>query len=459
MRSQHNTSQVKHLLRVLDTLNGFELVICGYQSLAVSREMLELVGKNLRVKKIDVVEIDASTLPNAREFENLLKKKRGEGKQYRVFNIIRLEHHVKAGKVSRFLNQLNLLRDQLAADYPYGLFFWLPENLVARFALDAPDLWAWRNTSVVFEDKEMRGELRGIPTKVYDEENFENFTLEEKERQIEYLQDALKKFQKKPQSLKREKKLFKIYSNLGKLLSSRGDFDPALDYYKKSLDICTVMGEKEKIAETYSNIGLIYLGRGDYNLALEFYQRSLEIAEHLGNQSAVASVYTNIGMTHYYRGDYETALKTFKQSLETFRESGDKAREGIALHNISQVLYARGEYDVALEYLEQSLAISKEIGNKHTENIALNNIGQIYHARGDYDTALLNYVQSLEISKEMGDKAAEGLLLHNIGQIHYELGNYDTALELLEKSLMISKEIGDLGKYTGSRLDIRHSIG
>ena len=184
MRNQHNARQVKHLLRVLDTLNDFELVICGYQSLNIFREMIELVRQNLRAKKIGVIEVDISSLPDAREFENLLNRTVGKGKQYRVFNIVGLEHHIKVNKVSRFLNQLNLLRDRLAADFPNGFFFWIPENLLARFALDAPDLWAWRNTSMVFEDKEKRNELEGIPIKPYDEENFENFTLEEKQRQI-----------------------------------------------------------------------------------------------------------------------------------------------------------------------------------------------------------------------------------------------------------------------------------
>ena len=123
MKEQHNPRQVKHLLRVLDTLNGFELVICGYQSLSVFNEMLELVRNNCRVRKINPIDIDVSSLPHPRGFEKLLRENAGRGKQYGVFNITGLESHVKANKVSSFLNHINLIRDKLAADFPYGFFF------------------------------------------------------------------------------------------------------------------------------------------------------------------------------------------------------------------------------------------------------------------------------------------------------------------------------------------------
>jgi len=106
----------------------------------------------------------------------------------------------------------------------YGFFFWLPEILVKRFTLDAPDLWAWRNTVMVFEDEERRGEFEYISGKTRDEKDFENFTLKEKQRQIEYLQNTVRDLKQKAPTLKREQRLSQIYADLGRLFYLTGEY-------------------------------------------------------------------------------------------------------------------------------------------------------------------------------------------------------------------------------------------
>ncbi len=153
-KAQYKEEVIRYFLRILDTLyDGWEFVLCGYQSQSVFKEMLEFARKHLRGKGIDVFDVDLSLLPQFHEFIDLLREKAETGEGYRVFNIIGFEHHVEPDKVSRYLNRLNFFRNGFAESFPYGFFFWLPENLLARFALDAPDFYDWRNTTLVFEDK------------------------------------------------------------------------------------------------------------------------------------------------------------------------------------------------------------------------------------------------------------------------------------------------------------------
>lgn len=444
MKKTHNPAQVKRLLRVLDTLDGFELVIYGYRSLPVFREMQELLRTNCRTRKIKIIDIDLSTLSQVGEFENLLQRKKGKTKGYRVFNLTGLETHIKAGETSFFLNHINLLRDRLADDLPYGFFFWLPENLVQRFAVDAPDLWAWRNTVFIFEDEARPGELAGIPMQAGDSDDFENFTLKEKQVQIRYLEDTLKTLLAKPQTLKRDKKLAEVYADLGRLYASRGSFDEAFDYLERSMAINVSIGDQEGIAYAYNNIGLIYRSRGDFELALNHFKKSLEISQLLLNHRESAGVNNNIGLMYFDHGDYETAMKAFKKSLKFIRKIGDKVGEVHVLNNIAHVLHVLGEFDRALELLEKSLTISREIGSKSAEGATLNNISQVYFARGDYEFALKSLKKSLTIRQALGDKDGESINLNNIARIYYILKNYEKAREYLEQSLSIHRKTGDL---------------
>ena len=74
------------------------------------------------------------------------------------------------------------------------------------------------------------------------------------------------------------------YSNIGGVYDSRGDYDKALEYYQKALNIgLKIYGTEEhpNIAIRYSNIGLAYSNKGDYDRALEYYEKALNIAIRL----------------------------------------------------------------------------------------------------------------------------------------------------------------------------------
>ncbi|MCP4217661.1 MAG: tetratricopeptide repeat protein, partial [bacterium] len=157
-----------------------------------------------------------------------------------------------------------------------------------------------------------------------------------------------------------------------------------------------------------NNLGLMYKLYGDYDRALDVFRKALEGFRKENNTSAVGTLLNNISAIYKARGDYDTALKYLEQSLRIRRELGDKSGEGTTLNNLATTAYARGDYDTALKYLEQSLSISRELGDKSGEGTTLNNISQIYKARGDYDTALKYLEQSLSIRRELGDKSGEG---------------------------------------------------
>lgn len=64
------------------------------------------------------------------------------------------------------------------------------------------------------------------------------------------------------------------------------------------------------MATLYTNIGWVYNCRGEYETALEYYFRSLEIRRKIlgDNHSDTAVSYNEIGLVYNNKGEYETAL-------------------------------------------------------------------------------------------------------------------------------------------------------
>lgn len=115
-----------------------------------------------------------------------------------------------------------------------------------------------------------------------------------------------------------------INNNLGSAWEAKGQYDKAIDYYQKALDIdLNVFGaEYPNTAIDYNNLGLAWDSKGQYDKAIEYYQKALDInlkafgAEH----PKVATGYNNLGSAYYQKGDYKTALEYFEAALPIRRK-------------------------------------------------------------------------------------------------------------------------------------------
>ena len=63
------------------------------------------------------------------------------------------------------------------------------------------------------------------------------------------------------------------YNNMALVYDNKGEYDRALEYYEKCIDIQTaVLGEKHPdLARTFNNMAVVYNKKGEYNRALEHY--------------------------------------------------------------------------------------------------------------------------------------------------------------------------------------------
>ncbi|TKJ43465.1 hypothetical protein CEE36_03775 [candidate division TA06 bacterium B3_TA06] len=68
----------------------------------------------------------------------------------------------------------------------------------------------------------------------------------------------------------------------------------ALDYYQKSLEIATKIGNLEVQANQLNNIGALYGNLGDHKQALNYFQRAREIYVKIGAKHKVEQTDQNI---------------------------------------------------------------------------------------------------------------------------------------------------------------------
>ncbi|CAF4193395.1 unnamed protein product [Didymodactylos carnosus] len=239
----------------------------------------------------------------------------------------------------------------------------------------------------------------------------------------------------------------RTYNNIGLVYGTQADYEKALKYYEKSLEISLISlpTNHPSTATRYNNIALVFDSQGDYDKALKYYEKDLEISliSLPPNHQDIARTYNNIGLVYGNQGDYEKALKYYEKSLEISLISLPSKHPDIArtYNNIGSVYDSQGDYEKALKYYEKDLEISLISLPTNHPDIArtYNNIGLVYGNQGDYEKALKSYDKSLEI-RLIGlppYHPSTATTFNNIGSVYDSQGDYEKALKSYEKSLQI----------------------
>ena len=221
-------------------------------------------------------------------------------------------------------------------------------------------------------------------------------------------------------------------------------------------------------AELFNSLGEIFAHLAEYDKALDFYERCLEIRlKTLGTKHPdVAYSFNSIGNTIRKKGDYDKALVSLQKGLEIRISIYGAEHFSVAKskNNIGNALSDLGKLDEALEMYQQSLEILiKTLGTEHplVAN-SCNNIGIIWNSKCEYDMALEYFQKSLRIKlKTFGlDHSSVAVTYNNIGETCFKNGEYDKALDFFQKSLNIKLKIlgSEHPSYTSTKNTIKEVL-
>ncbi|CAF4194500.1 unnamed protein product [Rotaria sordida] len=167
------------------------------------------------------------------------------------------------------------------------------------------------------------------------------------------------------------------YHCLGMIKDDLGQYNEAIEFYQKSLNIKekTLPPNDIGLAWSYNNIGSVYYSMGEYSKALSSYERSLEIRKIAlpPNHPDLAFSYTGIGLVYDEMGEYSKALSSHERSLEIKKVALPPNHPDLAAsyNNIGMVCDNMGEHSKALSYYEKAQDIFQKSLPSNHPHIAL----------------------------------------------------------------------------------------
>jgi len=239
-----------------------------------------------------------------------------------------------------------------------------------------------------------------------------------------------------------------IYNYLSLLYFDINDYNKAIDYCNKALNIILKVHGKEHadIADWYNNLGIIYERMDENKRALDFHNAALDIKKKI-----YVEQHSEIAISYYYLGGIYNRLNNYKKAIEYFNEVLDiylKIDEKQSLYmvattyiNLGSIYVELCDYNKAKDYLYKGLNITqKTLGEQHLSTVNLYTcLGILHDNIGDYEEAKDYYNKALNIALNInGEQDLNvGSLYNNLGLTYCKVEDYKTAKEYYEKALNI----------------------
>ena len=144
-----------------------------------------------------------------------------------------------------------------------------------------------------------------------------------------------------------------VVGNLGNAYRALGQYEEAVDYYKKALATSREMSNRRGEGIHLGNLGLTYDRMGEYQLAIQHHMQALSINRELGDQRGECHNLGNLGLAYDSLGLCDLAIWHYMQALTISREMRNGRRKVSHLGNLSPE-----EHQQAIENLapENSMA-------------------------------------------------------------------------------------------------------
>lgn len=197
-----------------------------------------------------------------------------------------------------------------------------------------------------------------------------------------------------------------IYVNKAIIYRKLRDYNKAIDYCKNALIIFNRQDKIDynKLFITNYNLGIINEYRGNYNLAIEYYKKSI-LYDQSKSQLSLLNIYSSLALNYSLLGNYDLAEQYYRICLDYVKKHLDEKNIQYISSHINYGTF-KLDYREDLKGAKDLFYYSKRLcldsyGEKNTLTANVyHNIGELFYKLNNLDSALF-YLQKSLISEDL----------------------------------------------------------
>ncbi|HEY2322349.1 MAG TPA: tetratricopeptide repeat protein, partial [Thermoanaerobaculia bacterium] len=235
----------------------------------------------------------------------------------------------------------------------------------------------------------------------------------------------------------------KALTNLGNTLWKLGDWETALEYYHKNMQLSEAEGDLWNLVTCYNNVGIIEFGRGKFQNAAEFFEKSLRIDQKIGALEHEALALENLGEALEMIGKWDDAAKCYMRcvTLEGFDEA--RSSRSSVYVPLARFTKKRGDIAKALEYAQKALWAAERTRDEDLIAEACYARAAIEDERDNFEEAESFLQRAIAIFEHNNTKQGLGRAYTAAASLALSQSNLERALDFAEKSAKVAKSLND----------------
>lgn len=219
------------------------------------------------------------------------------------------------------------------------------------------------------------------------------------------------------------------YNCLGVNYWAKGEFETALSYYYKSLEIGEKLEDGDLTSACLNNIAMIYARLKQYDKAIEYYRKAGDIAISRENIADQIKYNNNIGNVLMRTKQYEDALTYFETNLEYSEQIDDPYLIALSNTNIGLSNLRIENLEEALYYLNIGFDMFMELSNLYYTSTIAQSLGVICLKQQKYPQALKFLTQAEKFATESNSLEVLAKIQNDISEYYVAIKDYKTALD------------------------------
>lgn len=167
----------------------------------------------------------------------------------------------------------------------------------------------------------------------------------------------------------------KVYSHIGNLHSSREycehrsipqkrvDYSTAIQYFEKSIQLCTAIGYKPLIINSYVNIAAVYNKFDKPEKALPYLQEAIDYFRSTKKLNELSGSLQTLGITYYKLKNYDKSIESFKEALKIGIDNNFTDGIQYLYESMAQTYDGAKDYKNARDYYVKYMTVKDSVAN------------------------------------------------------------------------------------------------
>lgn len=266
--------------------------------------------------------------------------------------------------------------------------------------------------------------------------------------------EAIKHYQKAEQvglELNDSYVLDMAYNAIGRSYYQQQDFERAIDYTQKSIQLITGFEYVSSdasfyLAEYHQNLGVYYNVMGDHKRAELYYKTAFEIHQKLGTpQQSFILTFSNYTNLLFDLGRVQDAILINKNALATHKLSNSNEDNYLEMSidfnkGLSRFYQELNDFDSSFYYINCAINDAQLLNDPEIINSLKVQKGRVHLHNKEFEAAKTISLSSLEnipTSSNLDNTQSRYMANRTLGEVELEAGNYEAALEYFQNAIAV----------------------